>query len=137
MKILESCLKRELYQLKIRVIKNNEIWKENNLDGENSRIVHNTWIDNEPIEGLSYWSYTNINPKDHKKDGKYYTNGQADNGVNSPEDLSTQKECFYYIKFCIEGSEYYNENFDNLSTELVELGDDLAWIGPIWVLAIK
>ena len=68
-----------------------------------------------------------------KKGDKYYITEGAHLGVDDKDDYSTDCEDFYYCKVYTEGSKYYNDNFDNYKVPLVERGDDLAWIGPIWI----
>ncbi|MHA1343127.1 MAG: DUF3604 domain-containing protein [Promethearchaeota archaeon] len=118
---------------KIQIIKNNEVWKEINLRGEKKRIYHGIWHDNDTIKGISYWNYSRVDPDDYKKNNKYYINDEADNGVKNIDDYSTKGQDFYYIKVYSEGSRYYDNIFDYYNTELVPRGDDVAWIGPIWI----
>jgi len=124
------------YLKTIEIIKNNELWKHIDLKGEKRRIYHGSWLDNETIQGIDYWNYTNEDPEDHKKGEKYYITEEADIGVKSPDELSTQGEDFYYVKVYTEGSEYYDDIFDYYNRELIPRGDDLAWVGPIWVKSI-
>jgi hypothetical protein len=117
---------------KIQIIRNNEVWKEFEFN-DDRKILHGEWLDTDPIDGISYWNYTDINPDENKKDNKYYITDEADIGVNDPNDMSTNGEMFYYVKVFTEGSNYYDEIFDYYNRELIPRGDDVAWVGPLWV----
>ncbi|MFO8018238.1 MAG: DUF3604 domain-containing protein [Promethearchaeia archaeon] len=117
---------------KIQIIRNNEVWKE--LDFSNDKkIFHGSWVDTDPLEGLSYWDYRDIDPEENKRDGEYYIHDEADIGVDEADELSTNGETFYYIKVFTEGSSYYDGIFDSYNRELIPRGDDVAWVGPLWV----
>ena len=49
--------------------------------------------------------------------------------------MSTNNETFYYVRVYTVGSAYYNNLYDTdyHNMPLVDRGDDIAWIGPIWV----
>lgn len=117
---------------KIQIIRNNEVWKEFEFN-DDRKILHGEWLDTDPIDGISYWNYTDINPDENKKDDKYYITDEADIGVNDPDDMSTSGEMVYYVKVFTEGSSYYDEIFDYYNRELIPRGDDVAWVGPLWV----
>ncbi|MHA1758478.1 MAG: DUF3604 domain-containing protein [Promethearchaeota archaeon] len=121
------------YLKKIEIIRNNKVWKSIDLSRDKKRIYHGYFLDNDKIIGTSYWEYRDLNPEDYKKDGKYYINDEADNGVDSPEDLSTHGEMFYYLKVYTDGSAYYNRIFNYYNRELLPRGEDIAWVGPIWI----
>ncbi|MGV9197615.1 MAG: DUF3604 domain-containing protein [Promethearchaeia archaeon] len=117
---------------KIQIIRNNEVWKEFNFDGE-KKIFHGSWLDTDPLEGISYWDYRDLEPEKNKRNGKYYIHEEADIGVEKPEELSTNGEMFYYVKVFTKGSNYYDNIFDNYNRELIPRGNDVAWVGPLWV----
>jgi len=125
------------YLKKIEIIKNNVVWKSIDLEDQNKRIFHGNWTDTTVITGINYWDYAEIDTekKPYKNGDKYYINGDADIGVDDLDEMSTQGQDFYYIKVFTEGSVYYDKLYDTnfYNTELVTRGDDVAWVGPIWV----
>jgi len=124
------------YIKKIEIIRNNKVWKTIDLKGEKKRIYHSAWLDTDLIEGINYWDYTGEDPKTYERKSKYYITENAINGVESPEELSTNGEMFYYIKVITSGSQYYDKIFDYYNRELIPRGDDIAWVGPIWIKPI-
>ena len=40
---------------------------------------------------------------------------------------------FYYLKVYTDGSAYYNRIFNYYNRELLPRGEDIAWVGPIWI----
>lgn len=123
---------------KIEIIRNNEVWKSYDYEDKFQRIAHITLSDNDPIQGINYWEYANINATDEPyfKNGTYYINEDADIGKENPEEYSTNGETFYYVKVYTDGSDYYDEmyNYYTFSGQnTIPRGDDVAWVGPIWV----
>jgi len=125
------------YLKKIEIIKNNDVWKTLDFTGQQKRIYHGEIVDNSTMTGLSYWDYSGVDTSKapYYKDGKYYINEDANIGVDSLAEMSTNNETFYYIRVHTVGSVYYNNLYDTdyHNMPLIDRGDDVAWVGPIWV----
>lgn len=102
----------EWQDLTIEIWKNSELWyTETSL----LPIIDLSITDNEAITGAIYDDYYY-----NEQDSKYYQNERSVMGIDTPDNLNTGGEDYYFIRvYQNDGTKY----------------DFYSWIGPIWVKA--